>query len=449
MAQLAVKGGERVLASGPKVKWPIFDERDKEALIEVLESGLWCSAGFYFMDRESKVSQFEKAFAKWVGTKYAIANNSGTSALVLALKAAGIEAGDEVIVPAVTFVASGTAVVLANAVPVFVDIDPETYQISPDAIEAAITDKTRGIMPVHYGGYPADMDRIMEIAGKHNLVVVEDAAEAHGSEWRGRRVGSIGHLGGFSLQLGKPLTCGEGGIIATNDEELATNCYSYGDLGRIPIKKRKDEDTFAYSQRIEKTVYEHYVPAGNFRMSEFLGALALVQLTRLDEQTDIRYRNGEYFAKELDKIDGISALKRDPRVTKRGYYFYFLRYDSSKWENVHRDKFMAALGAEGVMCSTAHNHPVYKNRAFFKNVFGRTGCPIKCGFYGKEIDYSKFYCPEAERIYESEVVALGKDFLMERENVDLILEAIRKLKDNLKELVDYDYDAAKSRSFHS
>jgi len=439
VGQLAVKGGDRIIPNGLKTKWPIFDERDKQALIEVLESGLWCSAGFYFIDRESKVSQFEKAFAKWVGTKYAIATNSGTSALVLALKAGGIEAGDEVIVPAATFLASGTAVIMANAVPIFVDIDPETYQVSPDAVEEAITDKTRGIMPVHYGGYPAEMDRIMESAKKHDLVVVEDCAEAHGSEWRGRKVGSMGDLGCFSLQLGKPLTCGEGGIITTNDEELATNCYSYGDLLRMPIKKGKDEDIFAFFQ----SMYEHYIPVGNFRMSEFLGALALVQLSRLDEQTEIRYRNGEYFAKELDKIDGISALKRDPRVTKRGYYFYFLRYDSSKWEDVPRDKFMAALRGEGVMCDTAHNEPVYKNAAFSKNVFGRRGCPTKCGFYGKEIDYSKFHCPEAERIYESEVVALGKDFLMERENVDLILGAIRKLKDNLEELVDYHYDPTK------
>ena len=425
MARLAINGGEAVLPTGPKIRWPIFDEREKRALTEVLESGRWCSSGYLFGDpeRESKVSQFEKAFSRWVGTKYAIANNSGTSALVLALKAGGIEAGDEVIVPAVTFVASGTAVILANAVPIFVDIDPETYQISPDATETSITNKTKAIMPVHYGGYPADMDRIMEIAKKHDLVVVEDCAEAHGSEWRGKRVGSIGDLGCFSFQMGKPLTCGEGGIVVTNDEELATKCYSYGNLGRMPIEKGGG-------------LYKHYIPAGNFRLSEFLGALLIVQLSRIDEQTEIRYRNGEYFAKELEKIEGISALKRDSRVTKRGYYFYFLRYDSSKWKSVSRDKFIAALRVEGVPCGTAHNDPMYRNVVFYKNAFGRTGCPIKCQFYGKEIDYSKFYCPETERIYRSEVVSLGKDFLMDRENVDLVLEAIRKIKDSVDELIE-------------
>jgi len=419
VAQLAIKGGKPVISDGLEMKWPIFDDTDRNALIEVLESGKWCSFGGYFKEPlKSKVAQFEKEFAKWNGTKYGIATTNGTAALVLSLKAGGIEAGDEVIVPAVTFIASATAVILANAIPIFVDIDPETYQISPEAIEAAITNKTKAIMPVHYGGYPADMDRIMEIAKKHNLLVIEDAAEAHGSEWRGKRVGSIGDMGCFSFQMGKPLTCGEGGIILVNDKDLKNKCYSYGDLGRIPGGAK----------------YKHYIPAGNNRMTEFQGALLLVQLSRLDKQTEIRYENGEYFAKELEKIEGISALKRDHRVTKRSYYFYFLRYDPSKWDNIPRDRFMKALSAEGVPCGTAHNQPLYKNPLFKEMAFGRTGCPISCPFYGEKIDYSKVSCPVSERVYESEVIALGKDFLMEKKNIDRILEAIHKIRKNIEEL---------------
>ena len=419
MAQLAIKGGKALLPHGLKTRWPIFDDADKTALIEALESGKWCSAGWYFEEPyESKVAQFEREFARWNGSKYAITATNGTAALVLALKAAGIEAGDEVIVPAVTFIASATAVILANAVPIFVDIEPETYQISPQATQEAITERTKAIMPVHYGGYPADMDRIMEISERHGLLVIEDAAEAHGSEWRGKSVGSIGHLGCFSFQLGKPLTCGEGGAILTDDEDLRLKCYSYGDLGRMPGGGK----------------YKHYLPAGNFRMTEFQGALLLVQLSRLEAQTEIRHENGEYFARELEKIEGISALKRDPRVTKRGYYFYFLRYDSSKWNNIHRDEFMRALSAEGVPCGTAHNEPLYKTPFFQEMSFGKTGCPIRCSFYGKEIDYSEVKCPVAERIYDSEVIALGKDFLMERGNVHRILEVICKIKENVDEL---------------
>jgi len=414
MAKLAINGGKPVVSGGLKIKWPVFDDTEKKMLTQVLESGQWCSVG----RPEGKVAQAEREFAKFIGTKYAMAVPNGTDALLLAFKACGVGAGDEVIVPAVTFISSASAIILANAVPVFVDVDPQTYQISPPAIEAAISDKTKAIEPVHYGGYPADMDRIMEIAKKHNLLVIEDAAEAHGSEWRGKKVGSIGNMGCFSFQMGKPLTCGEGGAVTYNDESLAISCYSYARLGRKPGGEK----------------YVHYIPAGNFRMSEFVGAVLLAQIHRLREQTEIRYKNGEYFAQELKKIEGISALKRDSRVTKRGYYFYFLRYDSSRWDNIHRNKFMEALKAEGVPCSTAHNDPLYQNPAFHDMVFGNNGCPVTCSFYGKKIDYSKVHCPEAERIYNSEIIALGKDFLMERENVDKILEAILKIRRNIEEL---------------
>jgi len=188
-----------------KTTWPIFSEEEREALLEVLESGKWWR-GAYKNPKESKVGQFESEFCKYLDVKYGVAVTNGTAAIELALKAAGVEAGDEVIVPAVTFIATATAVLAVNAVPIFVDIVPETYQIDPDKIEGAITEKTKAIVPVHYGGYPADMDRIMEIADEHDLVVVEDCAEAHGSEWRGKRVGGIGHLGTFSFQMGKPLT---------------------------------------------------------------------------------------------------------------------------------------------------------------------------------------------------------------------------------------------------
>lgn len=433
MAKLAIKGGKPIISKGLKTKWPVFDDADRKALIDVLESGQWCSLSSF--DFDSKVAQFEREFAKWIGTKYAIATNNGTTALTVALKAGGIEAGDEVIVPAVTFVASATAVILANAVPIFVDIDPDTYQISPEAVETAITDKTKAIMPVHYGGYPADMDRIMQTAKKYKLLVIEDAAEAHGSEWKGKKVGSIGDMGCFSFQMGKPLTCGEGGIIVTNNENLMNKCSAYGDFGR----RREDSGRFsgdesALQEMIRQDKYVHYLPAGNSRMSEFLGALLLVQLSRLEEQTEVRYKNGEYFAKQLEKIGGISALKRDPRVTRRGYYFYFLKYDSSKWNGIYRDKFMGILSAEGVPVSRAHNNPVYKYPIFQNNAFGRTGCPISCSFYGKKIDYSEVYCPVAERIYQSEIIALGKNFLLEKKNVDKILEAIYKIKENINEL---------------
>lgn len=420
MAKLAINGGAPVAPDGLKTRWPIIDDTDRSALLEVLESGKWCSAGFYYAQPlDSKVAQFEKAWAEWVGAKHAVAVTNGTAALTLALRAAGIEAGDEVIVPAVTFIASATGVVLANAIPIFADIIPDTYQIDPDHVESLITPHTRAIMPVHYGGYPADMDRIMEIARKHNLVVVEDCAEAHGSEWRGKRVGSIGHLGSFSHQMGKPLAAGEGGSITTSDETFARNAYSFGDLGRVPGGAK----------------YDHYIPAGNNRMTEFQGAILKTALARLDGQTETRYQNGEYFAKELDRIGGIPALKRgDPRITKRGYYFYFLRFQPQEWGGLTRDRFMDALNAEGIHAGDAHNQPLYKNPVFEDMSFGRTGCPILCPHHGGKVDYSNVHCPVSERVYDTEVVAMGKDFLMDRALVDTVLAAIQKVKDNLDEL---------------
>ena len=417
MPNLAIKGGSPVAAGGTSTKWPIFDKSDIFAVLETLTSGRWCALTH---GPETKNGQFEAAFAHYLGTEYGILVDNGTDAIALALRAGGVEAGDEVIVPAVTFVATATAVIQINGVPVFADIDPETYQINPSSIRELITEKTKAIIPVHYGGYPANMDEIMEIAEKHNLIVVEDAAEAHGSEWRGKKVGSIGHLGTFSFQQGKPLTCGEGGFVSTNDKKLATACVSYANFGRMA----------------RKPVYEHHWMGWNMRMTELQAALLLSQFRKLPRQTEIRYVNGEYLASELKKIDGVSALKRDSRVSKRGYYFYFIRYDSSKFKGVPRNRFLEALRAEGIPAGTAHNQPLYQNPVFLEMHFGRTGCPIRCPLYGKPIDYSKVHCPVAERIYENEIVALGKDFLMKREKVDPVLEAIVKIKENIDELID-------------
>ena len=407
MAKLAINGATAAVEDWLPTPWPIYNDREKEALIDVLESGRWCCT----WSLEGKVGQFGQEFADYIGTKYGTCVNSGTSALNLAFRVCDIEPGDEVIVTAVSFIASASAIVLAGGVPVFVDVDPETYQMDPDAVEAAITDRTKVIEAVHYGGYPVDMDRIGEIAKKHNLLIVEDCAEAHGTEWRGKRTGSLGDIGAFSFQMGKNLTCGDGGAVTYSSDELAVNCFAHSRYGSLP----------------GEAIYVHHVPAGNYRMSEFLAAVLSVQLSRHAEQTDIRHENGEYFARELETIGGISALKREPRITKRGYYFYFLRYDASKWGGVPRNKFREALAAEGVRAGTAHNDPLYMNPAF-KNIKPSL-------LHGNAMDYAKVHCPEAERIYNTEVIALGKDFLMEKGNVDRILDALRKLRDNMDELV--------------
>ncbi len=417
MVELAIKGGKPIAPQGLQTNWPIFDSSDRDAIVDVLESGSWWSLSH---DPESKNGEFEEAFTQYLGAEFGITVDNGTDAIALALKACGVEAGDEVIVPAVSFVATATAVVQVNGIPVFADITPDTYQIDPQDVENRITDQTKAIIPVHYGGYPADMDEIMDIADRHHLYVIEDAAEAHGSEWRGEKVGSIGDLGTFSFQQGKPLACGEGGFVTTNSRELAGKCISFANFGR----------------KIGGDKYEHHWMGWNMRMTEFQAALLLCQLKRLPKQTEVRHENGKYLTKQLENIDGLSGLKTDPRITSKGYYFYLMRFDSNGFGGISRDVFLEALRAEGIKAGQAHNHPLYKNPLFRDMAFGSTGCPISCPLHRGEVDYKSVSCPVAERVYQEEVVALGKDFLMDRSQVQLVVDAILKIRENVEELKD-------------
>ena len=418
MAKLAINGGKPVVKHPLDKSWPIFDEREEKALLEVLHSRHWWRGGVE--PSQSKVSQFEDKFASYCQAKHGIAITNGTQALECALKAAGVEAGDEVIVPALTFVATATSVALVNAIPIFADVDPGTYNISPQAIEDAITERTRAIIPVHNGGYPCDMDAITQIAKKHDLVLIEDCAHAHGSEWKGRKCGSLGHLSTFSFQQFKVMTCGEGGIVLTSDEELAEKAYSFMHIGRMP----------------GRPFYEFHRLASNLRLTEFQAAILLCQLERLDEQIERREENIKYLGEGLKQIDGVEPLNRDERVTRWSFYYWNFKYREEEFDGIPRDKFIEALKAEGVPIGVgAHGEPIYRNPLFQNMNFGRTGCPIKCPLYGKGIDYRKTFCPEAERIYQKEALSLPHAiFLGGKEDMDLILDAIRKVRENTEEL---------------
>lgn len=396
MAKLAINGGEPVVKSGLGKSWPIFDETEEKALLEVLRSGAW--------NRREKVDEVGEKFAAYQDAKYGIPLANGTVALQCALKAAGVTAGDEVIVPALTFVATGTSVVCVNAVPVIVDVDPLTYNIAPDAIEAAITPRTRAIIPVHNGGYPADMDAIMDIANKHNLKVIEDCAHAHGSQWRGKGMGSIGHLGTFSFQIGKTLTCGEGGMVITNDEALANSANQVANL--------------------------------NMRMTNLQAALLLSQLERFDEQVETRERNIAYLMKGMETIDGIHPIPRDERVTRWCFYYWDFRFVFAEFGGISRGRFLEALGAEGVPCGVgAHGQPIYNEGPFGNSeLFDQLGLPRE--YLGdRAIDYSKVHCPEAERVYQEEVCSFGHAmFLGDIDDMQLILDAFQKIRTHVDEL---------------
>ena len=286
---LALHGGKPI-RSKSYPNWPDFDQSDEQALLDVLRSAKW---GRHL---GTQVDAFEAAFATYQGARFGVAVMNGSVALRIALLAAGIQAGDEVIVPAYTFIATASAVIEVNAIPVFCDIDPHTYCLSPADLERALTQRTRAIIPVHFAGQSAQMDVIMPLAEKHNLVVIEDAAHAHGAEFEGQRLGSIGDFGCFSFQASKNLTAGEGGIILTNEERYERLCRALHTCGRYP----------------EGQWYEHFLPGGNYRLTEFQAALLLSQLARLENQTVRRNTNGLYLNERLSEIPGIQPLK--PRL---------------------------------------------------------------------------------------------------------------------------------------
>jgi len=402
---LAALGGEAVRGT-PFPTWPVFGPEEEEALLGVLRSGTWGRIDGI------AVAEFERRFAEFQHARHAVAVVNGTTALRIALLAAGIRAGDEVIVPPYTFLATASAVVEANARCVFADLDGETFNLDPRAAEAAVTPRTRAIIVVHLGGLPADMDAIMGVARRHGLIVIEDAAQAHGAEHRNRRVGSIGHLGCFSFQSSKNLTSGEGGAVTTCDDALAAACRSIHNCGR----------------REKGAWYEHNTISGNHRMTEFQGALLACQLDRLEAQCDLRDRNGRRLARQLREIPGIRPQPRGRGETRHAYHLFALRYDANVF-GVPRGVWLRALCAEGVPASAGYTMPLYRQPMFLNKAFG----PYAAA--GADVDFARVRCPVAERICETEGCWLTQNLLLgDDRDVDDIARAFRKLHDHRDEL---------------
>ena len=397
--QLAINGGPKTL--NKDFNWPIFNDNDVNAVTEITRSGAWGNP-----DCAGLVEQFEKEYAAYCGSKYALTCVNGSVALRLALIACGVKPGDEVIVPPYTFIATASIVLEANCVPVFVDIDPNTYNLDPAEIEKAITEKTKVIMPVHFAGQACDMDAIMAIAKKHNLRVIEDAAHAHGGEYKGKKLGSIGDAGCFSFQSSKNLTSGEGGIIVTDDEDLYDMMNSLRNVGRIKGGQW----------------YEHHNLGCNYRITQLQAALLSKQLTRLEEQTQKRNGNGIYLNSLLEQIDGITPLSRGDGVTLHTNHIYIFKYDKSKFNNLSKREFADMLAAEGVPSFMGYPEPLYKQPLFQEKNF-------LCYAIPEEVDYTNVCCPETEKAcYEDAVWIMQNTMLGTREDMELIAAAIKKIQ---------------------
>jgi len=406
---LALLGG-RPVRERPFTSWPIFGEPEEARVLAALRSGRWGRLD------GNEVNEFEKRFAAMHGCQHGIAIVNGTVSLRLGLIAAGLEAESEVIVPPYTFFSTASAVVEANMVPVFADIDLNTFNLDPKAMEAAITPRTRAVIPVHFAGQPADMDAIMAIARKHKLLVIEDAAHAHGASYKNRPAGSLADMASFSFQSSKNLTCGEGGLITTNDSQLAASCRSLHNCGRIPTG----------------VWYEHHVISGNYRLGELQGALLNAQLDRLEDQTKTRDRNGQQLAGRLANLPGLHPQLRPDFCTRHAYHLFMLRIDGQKF-GAPRAAVVAALRAEGVPCSpgygfSLHLQPMFRNRAFGPYLAG-----IK-----DRLDYEQVQCPKSDVLCREQAVWLEQGiFLGEREDIDDVYRAFEKVYDQRAALVDW------------
>jgi dTDP-4-amino-4,6-dideoxygalactose transaminase len=395
----ALTGGKPV-RTAPFPSWPRIGANDEKK---------WCR-----LDGD-RAAEFEKAWAKTLGVEHCAATSCGTTALSTTLNALDVSPGDEVIVPPYTFVATINVVLMQYALPVFVDSDIETFQIDATKIEAAITPKTRAIMPVHLGGSPADMDTILAVAAKHNIPVVEDACQAHLAEWKGKKVGGLGSAGCFSFQASKNLNSGEGGAITTNDKALMERAISFQNNGR---------GTGSLSG---------YVRNGcNYRMTEFQGTLLSAQLTRLLEQSDVRQSNARYLTKQMSQIPGILPARMYPGTTRNAYHIYMFRYDGGHFSGLSRVRFLDALRAENIPCSDGYtplNKDMYlehtlQSRACqriysapeLKNYRERNNCPV-----------NDTLCQQAVWFGQTMLLGTTKD-------MDDIVHAIRKIQKHASSL---------------
>jgi dTDP-4-amino-4,6-dideoxygalactose transaminase len=396
----AILGG-RPTRKDPYPAWPVHDERDIEAVTRVVRSGRW--GGFPYPGPETE--RFAARFAELQGGGYAVPMVNGTITMEVALRAVDIGWGDEVIVPAYTFQATAAAPMAAGAIPVIVDVDPANYCIDPAAIEAAITPRTRAIIPVHLGAAMADMNAIMTIADRHGLIVIEDCAHAPGATWNGRGAGTIGHFGSFSLQSSKTLTAGEGGVLLCRTPELANRTASIIDCGRP-----HDPAGVEYTQ------------GGNFRMTELQSALANVGLDRFPDQVAEREAMAEYLDGRLSEVPGIRVLRKDPRHTKRAFYRYVLAVEPEAF-GLNHDVVCNALIAEGVPAWVGYE-AMHRYRLFQPQT---TRLPVPSAF-PDAFRFDTMHFPVAERACEQEAVWLNESiFRAGHAGIDDVIAALQRI----------------------
>lgn len=412
----AILGGQKSYTG----QWPVWPEwnpaTDEKQLIDVMRSGVW--------SRSKLTDEFEKKWAQLMGAKRSLAVVNGTNALNTSLAQFEIGWGDEVLVTPYTFIASVSCILFNGAIPVFVDVDPETFQMDPDKIEEKITPHTRAIIPVHILGLPCDMERIMKIARKHDLLVIEDACQAWMAEINGKKVGTFGNAGCFSFQNSKNMAIGEGGAIISDDDNFMDRCYSYHNYGN------------PYGSTAGQIGAGTVMIGTKLRITEYQAAIGLAQMTRLVEQTNQRNDNASYLRSKIEAIPGIMPYKLYKNVTKAAYHLFPFRYNKEHFKGLSRTEFLNALRAEGVPCSSGYselNKMPYLKNAFESKYYQK--------FYPKErLNYDKYAeenkCPLNEKLCNEEAVWIPQNVLLgTKKEMDNIATAIGKIQLNAEKIV--------------
>jgi len=415
MSELALLGGRKAKTKAFPL-WPQFDDAERKALNEVLESRVW------WRTPGTKTLKFEQAFANFHGARHGVAVTNGTAALEVAIAALGIGPGDEVIVPDFTFVATASAVLFANALPVLVDVLSDTYCIDPKLAEAAITPRTKAIIAVHMGGHPADLDALTDLARRKGIALIEDSAHAHASEWRGKRIGTYGVAGTFSFQSSKLMTAGEGGMIISNDDTFERNARSVHDCGRMP----------------GEWFYSHFIYGSNYRLSEWQGAVLMAQLGRLDEQTRKRHQNARVLDRELRKMPGITPQKLDERCTRNGQYAYIFHFDNKEFDGISTERFIEAINAEGIPNQASypqlHDLHMFRNGEYRKCLSG-SQAKEEHAFLKHSFPYTQLAAWET--VWIPQPALLGDE-----QDMHEIVAAISKIQRNAKDLASQNTHAA-------
>jgi len=419
---LAINGG-KPFRSRPFTSWPIHDESEAQAVADVARSGKWWRCAYSDtelgkqdesqIEGRSRVEVFEERFAKAHRAKYAVGVTSGSAALEIAVRAAGVKPGDEVITTPYTFISTSLCIMNSFGVPVYTDIDPASYNMDADQIEGLITERTKAILPVHFSGNLCDMEKIVAIARKHRLVVIEDAAHAHGVEYLGEKfAGTFGDMSCFSFQESKNLPTGEGGMLLTDDKHYYDLAFSLHHIGRLP----------------GEAWYKHFHQAWNYRMSEFVAAIGIVQLGRLFEQNARRMENYKYLTNGLTKLPGLKACQNLPGMTKHSHHLVMLRYDAKDAGGFHRNDFVAALAAEGIPALGGYAFPNYANpfmtSAKTRDRYRAAGIELP--------DYRQYAdrCPNADRACSHEAIWLEHRLLLgTRQDMDDIIGGFAKVID--------------------